>query len=329
MPQDINRVEHIVKVLTNRAWSARHSGFVMVWNIESTKQLFVSVASCSPYPVDMFDYEEIADEVTRSPEQEALVPQKLASAWMERLERYSDSVSYELLYGADFGIEPDEEAESEGNWPMFRKRLIDDQADVLFFEAFGDLGVQLDIWRTKRRNALAPAIRDIAMLPTWHPMTWLPLLDSLLINQEKTGPSATAWEGFRAGEIFAKFIHNQRIPLRVRHPRNFALTSGQANFAAAWSQVCKSGSFDARVQLNNEHLFVPEEHWQSVLNCALGFYEAKDLLAYYCFLLGLFSVSNESNAKHLTSVRRTLDERKLTVPPTLSEIENAALSHRR
>lgn len=324
-PEHINRVAHIVRALTNRAWSAGQSGFVLAWYSEITLQLFVTVASCSPYQVDMFAYDEISDDVTRSLEQEAAFKEKLVMAARANVDRYNDSFAYELLYGSDFGIKPEEEAGSEGNWPSFRKRLITDRAVVLSFEAFGDLGVHLDIWRTKHRNALAPAIPDVALLPTWHPTTWLPLLNSLLVSQENTGPFAAALEGFRAGEVVATFIQNQQHGRSVFHPMSFAWTSGQANFAAVWSQMSKTGSFDHLVQLKNGVLSAPIGTWHAVTESACAFFYNKDLLACYCFLLGLFSVNNQCSIEHLKQVRGEIDMQGVEFPPQLSEIEKAAM----
>lgn len=313
-PEDMNRVEHIVKVLTNRAQSTRQSGFILASYVRNPAQLFISVASCNPYPVDMFDYEEIAEEVTRPPSTHEDTRKKLAAAWSMKPDGYNDDAAFRVLYEGGFGISPEEHAGSEGNWPAFRERLINDQAEILSFDAYGDLGDRLDLWRTRHSNALAPAIHDITMLPTWHPITWLPLLDSLLINNENTGPHAKAWDALRAGEAFATFIGYQRGLRGVLRRRSFAWTSTQARFAAAWSQVPNPNRVDARVQLRGGRLFAHETSLDSVENSTLQFFANKGPLEHYCFLLGYFKVNGYCNVEHLKSIRSELDMRGLELP---------------
>ncbi|AOJ75931.1 MULTISPECIES: hypothetical protein [Burkholderia cepacia complex] len=305
-----NRIEHAVTALVREAERGRASGFVVVWycprerSSQSQVRLFVSMAvrnSFRPQEIPEFKTEQEAEDF----------------AWSNTFTELIDDTAVRLLLDLEVGQNIlSYSSESEGIWANLEARLANEGAHILRFDAFGEIGDQVSTWRTQQRYALAPVVADITSLPTWHPLTWLSALESLIDTSEQDEGDPLAWHAFRCGENVGRF---RSANFGQRDARHFGWATTQARFASTWCEFFASSyeapALFAQVIGNTLRCGLPR--------CDLAVeFASKRLaecgeLARYCFALGYHVGSGCDNVEYLVKSRYGLRKSGIRLPDQL------------
>lgn len=144
-----------------------------------------------------------------------------------------DDTAVRLLHRLDpYPEYADESVGAEGTWPQLEERLVDEGFNILCFEPFGLLADAVQSWRTEQRFSLAPMVRDIALFPEWHPITWVPAVDELIDTTQTDHPRADLWRAYRQGLDLSAQRARQR--LRGAGSRDYNAAVAHTRFLRTW-----------------------------------------------------------------------------------------------
>lgn len=310
----INRIEHTVTALTREAEKERASGFVIVWNLphevpsqsgnKTEVRVFVSMAVRNPCRPQKFpDFQN---------EQESI-----DFAWSNSVETLTDDTAVRLLLDLKFGEDVQYfSSENEGTWNDLCGRLEREDACIQRFYGFGEIGYQVDRWCSQKRYALRPVILDITLFPSWHPLTWLQALESLIVPDEQEDEDQLAWHAFRRGEELGKFRASHSIPREGRH---FGQAVSQMRFARTWCDFFAARQ-DAPIipaKITNSGLRLSLVQLDSAISFALSCVEEEGALASLCFALGYYAGSDSCNVDYLVKLRHGLRMEGISFPHKL------------
>ncbi|MEN5139295.1 hypothetical protein [Pseudomonas juntendi] len=223
----VNLIVHAVSGLLREAEKTRMSGFVLVWwhpaekPDQSQTRLYVSIAvrnSIRQQKIPDFESEDDAFELAMFNTSSELYDDTAIRLFLH-LELVKDLQCYSSEY--------------EGLWKDLKKRLHKEGANIFSFDAFGGIGDYIGDWRKLNRFALQPVVPDTTLLATWHPLTWLTPLESL-INAENEDDSDSAVTAFRLGSELGALMQKSKQQAKLT-VRNFGWGSAQASFAQVWS----------------------------------------------------------------------------------------------
>jgi len=322
-----NRIEHAVKALVREAEIARKSGFVIVWHLraespsksnnESKVRLFVSMAvrnPCRAQDPPEFKSEREAEDF----------------AWSNTVTELIDDTAVRLLLELQIGENVEYDSpENEGTWDRLQARLDSENAHIVHFDGFGEIGDQVSSWRTQKHDALAPVFSDIASLKTWHPLTWLPALESLIDTSEQDEGDPLAWHAFRRGQDLGRVL---RPNFRYRSPRHFGRAAALARFARTWRDFFASNHEAPNLfaQITPSGLrWSLTKHWERVHKFASCRVAEEGELARYCFALGYQSESGYNNVEYFVNHRYVLRKDGIHLPEKLEAmVEDLERLHR-
>lgn len=314
--QWLNHIGHAVTALVREAERGAASGFVLVWfrpherPSESGKgpevRVFFSMAvrnPCRQQKIPEFKNDQEAMEFS----------------WSNDFDELADDTAVRLLLDMELGGNARSDSpEHEGTWHDLRARLQDENASILHFEPFGDIGDRVTKWRMQKRHVLRPVAPDITAFPAWHPLTWLTALESLIDSSEQEVGDPTAWHAFRRGEDLGGMGSSLRP---VPRDRNFGHMAAQARFAHTWcdSFAAHEGAPQLPIRFNSSGLHCDWNHLDSAIQFAHSRVAEEGELASYCFSLGVYdgSGSNFINVKYLITERRLLHAKNIHLPPEL------------
>jgi hypothetical protein len=227
LPSNLNRVSHSLKDIAHRAEQETASGFALAWRTTGSDVLLVSVAVHDPCHVPVVPPPSYASLLPEP------APTELDPAFANNEQEYSDDAATRLLLETEVAIGGRcYSSECEGPWREFETRLVKEDASVLGFEAFGDLATRLHRWRALNRSAFSPLVADLTTFPAWHPVTWLPLLDSLLDIAQPEEAANQESTAFRIGEAFGRFAGRYGVS-RWRSSGHFGRAAAEARFLVA------------------------------------------------------------------------------------------------
>jgi hypothetical protein len=326
----MNRIEHAVAALIREAERGRSSGFVLVWHLpyevpshggsRSEDRVFVSMAVRNPSRPQVLP--KFRDE-----------PAATSFAWSNSLPVLTDDTAVRLLLDLEFGENVQcFSSESEGNWDDLRARLERENAHILRFDGFGEIGDQVSRWRTQKRHALRPVVPDITAFPAWHPLTWLSALESLINSSEQQEGDPLAWHAYRRGEDLSKFSGPHFAWCKNR---NFGLTVAQARFARTWCDffAAHQGAPKVPTQIDSFGLRCDPAHLEHAIRFATSRVAEEGELASLCFALGYHAGSGCDNIEYLLSLRDKLRMDGISLPQKLDakvdELERLYKHHSR
>jgi hypothetical protein len=318
----LNRIEHAVRALVHEAERGGASGFLLVWFLphevpseggkEPVVRAFFSTAvrnPCRQQEIPTFRNDKEAMEF----------------AWSNNFEELADDTAVRLLLNLELGDTVDGYSpEHEGAWHDLRTRLQEEDASVLHFAPFGDIGDQVTKWRTQKRHALRPVVPDITALPVWHPLTWLSALESLIDSSDREGGDQTAWHAFRRGEDLGSLCRSRF------GDRNFGQMAAQARFAHTWcdSFAAHEGAPQIRLQLEGSGPHYDWKRLDPAIQFAYGCVVKEGELASYCFCLGVHIGSDCVNVDYLVTERRQLHAKGIYLPQELEALVDDLLRRR-
>lgn len=313
----VNRIDHAVAALIREADRGGASGFVIVWHLpqemacqsgkKSEARVFISMAVRNPCR---------PQDVQRSKnEQEAM-----DFAWSNDFYELMDDTGVRLLLNLELGENVQcYSSESEGSWDDLRERLELENACILRFEGFGDIGDQVGRWRTQKRYLLRPMIPDITAFPAWHPLTWLSALESLIDSDELEDDDPVAWHAFHRGENFGKFS----VFLSGRKKNNhFGLTVAQVRFARTWCDYFaeQQGAPNLPIQIDGFGFHCSWADLDTAINFAFDRVAEEGTLASLCFALGHRIGSGCGNIDYLLVERHKLRMDGIVLPHKLDSM---------
>lgn len=310
----LNRIEHAVIALAREAERGRASGFVIVWHLPHEMpsrspnglevKVFVSMAvrnPCRPQEFPEFKNDEEAE----------------AFSWSNSSHEFKDDTAVRLLLNLEIGEKVQFfSSESEGTWNDLYARLESENADIVRFDSFGKIGDQVSNWRTQKRYALGPVISDITSLPTWHPLTWLSALESLINTSEQDEGDPLAWHAFRRGEDLSRFSGSD---FALRRGCHFGRAAAQARFARTWCDFFAGhhGAPKLFAQIDNSGFRCDATHLDRAIQFASCRVAEEGELARYCFALGYHVGSGCNNLDYLVNHRYVLREDGISLPQKL------------
>ncbi|MDQ0740399.1 hypothetical protein [Pseudomonas sp. W4I3] len=310
------KIDHAAERIAREAERARASGFLVVWSIPMERsehnqtRLFVSMAvrnPCRPQQFPEFNTVEEYEEF----------------AWSNDFTELSDDTSIRLLLDLEVGEDTySYSPELEGSWDDLRTRLERENANLWSFNSFGEIADKVHSWRNVSRYSLSPVIADITSYPSWHPVTWLPALESLIAREAFEGEKLKLWLALRRGEKLEKI---GRSGLRRRWLNNFRWAVSQAEFACAWVEFIESNEGASAFNVN---LFSPSDifnrfEWESAINAAYHYMESEGELVAYCFYLGVQRERGRIDINHFRERREVLRRKGIHVPHWVEEIANS------
>lgn len=320
-----NSVGHAIKALVREAEKGRASGFVIVWSLPSESlsespnglrvKLFVSVAvrnPCRSQAIPVFKAEHEAQDFV----------------FWSTPEEINDNTAVQLLlnFSIDKGIRS-YSSEHEGTWNDLQARLDRENASIWHFEGFGEIGDQVSSWRTQKRYSLAPVLADITVLPTWHPLTWLPALESLIDTSEQEEENPLAWLAFRRGEDIGKFHSLRYTGCNARH---FGWAVAQARFVRTWCDFSASNheAPELVARISASQFRWDFSHRERAFKFAYDCVAAEGKLAHYCFALGFHVGSGCNNIEYLIDQWYTLQKDDIHLPTKLkAKIEDLEMCY--
>ncbi|TDP78640.1 hypothetical protein EV672_1227 [Aquabacterium commune] len=310
----MNRIEHAVGALVREAEQGHASGFVLIWYLphevpsqvgnRPEVRVFVSVAIRNPShskAYDEFNDEQESRDFTRPHDPYASI----------------DDTAVRLLLNLELGRGVQSfSSESEGTWDDLRARLERENACILRFDGFGEIGYQVSRWRTQKRYSLHPLVPDITVLPAWHPLTWLAALESLIDLGEQEDGDSLAWHAFRLGEGLSKIANPYLAPHKGRH---FGNTAAQARFARTWCDffATHKGAPNLSTQIDNSGFRCPQIQQELAIRFASSRIAEEGELANLCFALGYQAGSGCDNIDYLVSQRHKLRNDGICLPQKL------------
>ncbi|QJW85198.1 hypothetical protein HK414_22515 [Ramlibacter terrae] len=252
----INQLTHALRDVAHRAEKETASGFALAWHVAGHDSLFVSVAVSDPCHTSEqpFDGKEPTDRHVSEEEFDRALSN---DDW-----EFRDDAATRLLLGTELGVGiPSYSSEWEGPRHTLEARLLKENADVWGFEGFGELGAQLHCRRALQRNVFAPLLPDLITFSPWHPVTWLPVLDSVIVDGPQDDANSAAARALRAGKVLGSTIQDCRR-LGVRRFRRGA---SEARVLAACADLAvltrkPAQPFVQQVAANSIY-FVPPEQW--------------------------------------------------------------------
>jgi hypothetical protein len=324
----MNRIEHAVAALTREAErGGKASGFVIVWYRPHDEpshsgkrlevRLFVSMAVRNPCRPQEFP--SYPDEFPSFPEEEEDIDFVESNS-------FPDDTAVRLLLGLELGENPQSwSPESEGTWDDLRARLEREDACILRFDGFGEIGDQVSRWRTQKRHALRPIVPDITALPAWHPLTWLCALESLIDSSEQEDGDPVAWHAFSRGEGISKLSAPHLASHSCRH---FGQTVAQVCLARTWCDFFATHQGAPQLQTQINHFGLRNASDQLVLAIRFAFSRVAEegMLASLCFALGYYEGSGHGNVDDLVSQRHKLRMDGISLPQKL-DAKVDALEH--
>lgn len=310
----MNRIGHAVDALIREAERGHSSGFVIVWHLpdevpsqggnRSEVRVFVSMAvrnPCRPKEFPDFKDEE----------------ENFAFAWSNSFEVLTDDTAVRLLLDLKLGENvPHFSSESEGTWDDLQARLERENACILCFDGFGEIGDQVSKWRMQKRHALRPMIPDITAFPSWHPLTWLSALESLIDSGDQEDGDPLAWHAFHRGENLSKFS----AFILARHKNHhFGKTAAQARFAHVWCDffAAHQGAPLLPTQIDSFGFRCSPALLDTAIRFASDRVAEEGVLASLCFALGYHSGSGCNNVEYLVSQRHKLRMSGISLPQKL------------
>ncbi len=310
----LNRIEHAVAGLVREAEKAGSSGFVIVWFHPHEKpyhapdepelRLYVSMAVRNPCRPDM----------TRMSKQ-PLKGDPFAGA--NSFYPLTDDTAVRLLLGLEVGGGVRSySSESEGTWSQLHARLEDENAFIVRFDSFGEIGDQVSNWRTHKRYMANGVIPDITILPSWHPLTWLSALESLIESTDQEEEDAVAWHAYHRGQHLGRLCGPEFLNCKDSH---FGWAVAQARFASAWCDYFASHSGAPSLSLYRlvGGIRCDDKQVEHAINFAAHQVEKEGELAHCCFALGYHDGSSCDNLKFLVDKRSVLRARGIALPPAL------------
>ncbi|MEG0858499.1 MAG: hypothetical protein RSG92_04205 [Pseudomonas sp.] len=321
-----NQVDRALNKLSRDAQRGRVSGFMAVWSNRWERssreggRLYFSMAVRNAYRP-----QEIP--VFRSLEEEE------AFAWSNTYSALFDDAAIRHLSDLELAKDTScDSPESEGTWDHLQNRLNTEETLIWRFVSFGDIGDHINDWRDHQRYSLAPIIPDTANLPSWHPITWLPVLDTLIDRNRGEEEDTMQWRAFHTGTALGKLGTFRFEPRPLRH---FAWGGAQARFLCTWNDLLALLPEKARFYPNIFSLHYCSFNvleWQKAVDFALDFMREKGDLASYCFILGFLYALKENNIGPISEQFALLREKNLKLPESLEtiarEVEDLKLSHR-
>jgi hypothetical protein len=221
-----NQAAHMLRHISHGAAQGTASGFALAWQVSSDAVL-VSIAVHDPSHEPQLPHGPMSSD--DAPTEEDLDRAFLNNPW-----HFGDDTATRLLLEAQLGLGMESySSESEGTWKQLEARLQREDAQVLGFEAFGDFGDRMRRWLASDRDRFAPMVADLTAFPPWHPLTWLPLLDSLVHAGEAENSAPLIDRATLIGEAIAKFTC-QPPNGSISH---FGRGAAQARFLAAWEEI--------------------------------------------------------------------------------------------
>lgn len=312
----MNHIEHAVAALIREAERGHASGFVIVWYLphEVPSQgcnrwevrAFVSMAVRNPCrPQEFPDFKD---------EEEGF-----SFAMSNTFSELSDDTAVRLLLDLELGEDLQYfPSEHEGSWDDLRARMEHENAYILRFDGFGEIGDQVSRWRTQKRHALRPVAPDITALPAWHPLTWLSALESLIDPGGQEDGDPLAWHAFHRGEGLGKFCGTYWAGWGDRH---FGRAAAQAYFVRTWCDFFagKQGAPLLRTQINRSGsgILCAPAQLDRAIRFASSRVAEEGSLARLCFDLGYHAGSGCGNVDYLVSQRHELRKDGKRLPQKL------------
>lgn len=253
-------------------------------------------------------------------EQEAI-----AFAWSNSFQALTDDTAVRLLLNLELGEYVQYfSSESEGTWDDLRARLEHENAGILRFDGFGEIGDQVSNWRTQKRHALRPVVTDITTFPTWHPLTWLSALESLIDSGEQEDGDPLAWHAFRRGEDLSKFSAPH---LTRREGRHFGQAAAQVRFARTWCDFFATHqdapTLSIQIPIDSYILRFQPTHLDTAIRFAFDRVAEEGSLASLCFALGYHAGSGCDNVNYLVNQRHRLRMDGISLPQKLDAMVDA------
>lgn len=320
----LNRIGYAVTPLVREAERGDASGFVLVW----FRPQEIPSGSGKGSEVRVF-----FSMAVRNPRRQQKIPalknsqEAMEFAWFDDFYEPADDTAARLLLDLELGGNAQSYSpEHEGAWHDLHARLQDENASILHFAPFGDIGDQVTKWRTQKHHVLRPVVPDITALPAWHALTWLTALESLIDSSEREAGDPTAWHAFRCGEDLGRM----GSPLRpVPRDRNFEHMAAQVRFARTWcdSFAAHEGAPQLPTRFDSSGLHCDWKRLDPAIQFAHSRVAEEGELASYCFSLGVYAGSNCDNVKYLITERRKLHAKGIHLPQELEARVND-LEHR-
>jgi hypothetical protein len=221
-----NQAAHVLRDISHGAAQGTASGFALAWRVSSDAVL-VSMAVHDPSHDPQLPHGPMSSD-------DAPTGEDLDRAFLNNPWHFGDDTATRLLLDAQLGVGIESySSESEGTWKQLESRLLREDAEVLGFEAFGDFGDRVRRWLASDRDRFAPMVADLTAFPPWHPLTWLPLLDSLVHAGETENSVPLKDRASRIGEAIARFTYRPPFGSACHFGRGAA----QARFLAAWEEI--------------------------------------------------------------------------------------------
>ncbi|MBB5369330.1 MULTISPECIES: hypothetical protein [unclassified Janthinobacterium] len=312
-----NHVEHAIVGLVREAERGRASGFVIVWYLLDEVQrylahgletrLFVSMAirnPCRPQEFPVFKTAKEREQFARS----------------NTFTELTDDTAVRLLRTLEIGENFDSySSESEGTWANFQARLESDSAHILRFDSFGEIGDHVNRWRTEKRYTLRPVISDTTSFSAWHPLTWLPALESLIDSSDQEDGDPLAWHAFQRGKDLNEF--RRRSHRRGVNDRHFGRAAADAHFARTWCDFIEHRDAPKlRTSVVKMALRCHVDDFDLAVEFASDIVAEEGKLASYCFALGAHVSSRCNNVEYLVKQRKQLRRENIFLPKKLDRL---------
>jgi hypothetical protein len=318
----VSKIRHAAQGVVREAERSWASGFLIIWWQEDEipdwsrrapqTRLFVSMAIRNP----------CRPQVRRKPRSGR---QDLEYGWSNIHTELTDDTAIRLLSKFDLG--PDIEAyppEYEGIWDKLSARLCDDDALILSFDGFGEIGDTVNNWRTDKRYSLSPLIENFTELPAWHALTWLPALESLIDRAAKDEDDSVSWDAFRRGRDLACLLKEKFCR---PHSRLFEWTLAQTRFSIALRNLIveKRGLTSPNMRSVRDALRYNQSHIERAFAFGFRCAEQDGELAAFGFELGFRYEQDSGDYDDLANRCAALIKRGFRVPHELLLIARGEL----
>ena len=210
-------------------------------------------------------------------------------------------------------------AEHEGTWSELQSRLTKEGFSVACFNSFGEMGDQVSEWRTQKRYALSGAIADTTLLPPWHPITWLPAVESM-IEPTEVVEDLEAWQAYTRGRDLGQLLSPYFAD--CSDPRHFGWTVAQTRFAIAWCTYFASRPGAPAIGLYRIRTMIHCNREDVERACDFAAHEIRKEgdLPFCCFLLGYHIASGCNNEWLIIDLRSSLREQGIHLPSNLNQM---------